>query len=87
MKLLGDLNCWGHSQHLSSDQDSQPLATFFGQEHILITKEDLLYSTENYVQYYVIICKGNKFKEDYKYVHIKKKKQKEKRAAEDEMVR
>ena len=53
----------------------------------MITKEDLLYSTENYVQYYVIICKGNKFKEDYKYVHIKKKKQKEKRAAEDEMVR
>ena len=53
----------------------------------MITKEDLLYSTENYVQYYVIICKGNKFKKDYKYVHIKKKKQKEKRAAEDEMVR
>jgi len=37
----------------------------------LITKEDLLYSTENYAQNYVIICKGNKFKKDY--VHIKKK--------------
>ena len=39
----------------------------------MITKEDLLYSTENYVQYYVIICKGNKFKKDYRYVHIIKK--------------